>query len=277
MPPLATEPWSLHASGWSQVGPPLRPSPEDLQRVQIAWADSLPGGIPARRLDILSLGVTPETALFPWAPDFDLTAIDRNREMIRAVWPGDEPNRRAVAGNWLRMPFAKASFDLILSDFAFGMLVGADQLLGLAVELRRVLRPDGRVVTRHFARPAQPESVDAIAQAAGAAQMRNFHELKLRLLMAIESKTPETGVRLSEVHDCFQRLFPDRALLASRLGCDLRTVSTIDVYRGLDARYAFHSLAEVARAFHDFHLAKGPAGQYPSAELCPVFSLAPKP
>jgi hypothetical protein len=50
----------------------------------------------------------------------------------------------------------------------------------------------------------------------------------------------------------------------------------IDVCRGLDARSAFHSLAEVARAFHDFHLAKGPAGQCPSAELRPVIFLAPK-
>jgi len=242
-----------------------------------AWTDSLPAGIPGRRLEILSLGVTPEIALFPWAADFHLTAIDSSDEMIRTVWPGDGPDRKAVLGNWLRMPFAAASFDLVLSDAGLVMMVGAERLVALAREVRRLLRQDGRVVLRHVARPAQPESTDAIVQAIDSGQLQNFNELKLRLLMAVESRTPGSGVRLSEVHACFERLFPDRALLASRLGCELRTVSMIDSYREQDASYAYHSLAEVARAFDDFLLVPGPPGQYPSAGCCPVFSLTPKP
>ena len=241
-----------------------------------AWRESLPAGIPGRRLDLLSLGVTPEIALFPWAADFYLTAIDSSEEMIRAVWPGNGPNRTAALGEWVRIPFSGASFDLVLCDAGLTVLVDGQRRAALAGELRRLLRPDGRVVMRHFAQPERPERADAIVHAIDAGQLRNFHELKLRLLMAIESETPEAGVRLGEVHERFQRLFPDRALLASRLGCDLRTVSTIDSYRAQDARYAFPSLAEVALAFDDFILVQGPAGHYSGADCCPVFSLTPK-
>jgi hypothetical protein len=118
--------------------------------------------------------------------------------------------------------------------------------------------------------------VDAIVRATEAGQLQNFHELKLRLLMAVESENPGAGVRLTDVYDCFQRTFPDRDLLANRLGCDLQTVSTIEAYRGRDTRYAFSSLDELAQAFDGFSLVPGPAGHYPAADLCPVFSLTPK-
>jgi SAM-dependent methyltransferase len=247
-----------------------------LPRIHRAWLDSLPAGIPHRRIEILTLGVTPEIALFPWSTDFHLTAIDASEDMIRSVWPGDAPNRRAVLGNWLAMPFADASFDLIVTDTGLALVVGAEKLRAAANELGRVLRKYGRVAMRHFARPSIPETFEDIVRATETGQLRNFHELKLRLLMAVESQSAGTGARLADVHDRFQHLFPDREQLANRLGCDLRTVSAIDAYRGRDARYSFHSLGEVAQAFDEFLLSPGPAGHYPAAECCPVFSLTPK-
>jgi SAM-dependent methyltransferase len=273
----AVEPWAMHAARWARLGPPLRPCPEDLRRLREAWADSLPCGIPGRRIDILSLGVTPEVALFPWADEISLSAIDSSEEMIRTVWPGNGIHRKAVIGTWLQMPFADASFDLIVCDAGLVQLTGIESLAVLGRELRRLLRNDGRVAMRHFARPAQSESAEAIRSATEAGRVHNFHELKLRLLMALESKTPGLGVRLGDVWDCFGRMFPDRTLLAERLGCDLQTVSTIDAYRGQDARYSFLPLGELAQAFDGFHLAQGPAGNYPFAECCPVFLLTPKP
>ena len=272
-----SEPWSAFSTGWNQLGSPLRPCPEDLPRIHQAWLDSLPAGLPQQRIEVLALGVTPEIALFPWAPDFHLTAIDASEDMIRSVWPGNTPSRRAVFGNWLGMPFADASFDLIITDTGLALVVGAEKLRTAANELRRVLRKDGRMAMRHFARLSPPETLETIVRATETGQLRNFHELKLRLLMAVESETPDRGARLSDVYDCFQRLFPDRALLANRLGCDPRTVSTIDAYRDRDARYAFHSLADLSQAFDEFLLVLGPAGHYAAAGCCPVFSLTPKP
>jgi len=248
-----------------------------LRRFHRAWLDSLPHEIPQRRLDILSLGVTPEIADYPWASDLQLTAIDASEEMIQKVWPGDNATRKAVLGNWLALPFPEASFDLILNDAGLLLMAGAEKLRAAAEELRRVLRPDGRVVLRHFARVSPAESLDAIAEAAEHGKFSNFNELKLCLLMAIEAGKAGAGVRLAEAHECFQQLFPDRAQLASRLGCDPRTVATIDAYRGREARYTFHSLDEMAQAFDAFTLQVGPPGHYPAAERCPVLVFTPKP
>lgn len=226
---------------------------------------------------MLTLGVTPELALFPWAADFHLTALDASAEMIRNVWLGDNPNRKAVLGNWFEMPLPDASFDLLLADSCLTPIASKEKLRAVGREFRRVLRQDGRVAMRHFARPSAPESLKAIVEATETGQLRNFHELKLRLLTAVEAEGSGDGVLLTDVYNCFQRLFPDREALAQRLGCDPATVSTIEAYRGQDTRYAFPSLAELAQAFDGFSLNPGPAGSYPAAELCPVFSLTPKP
>jgi SAM-dependent methyltransferase len=274
---LRREPWAAHARHWNRLGPPLRPSPEDLERLHDAWLQSLPGAVPERRIEILSLGVTPEIAAFPWADDFRLTAIDASDMMIQAVWPGDGPRRKAVHGDWLAMPFAAASFDLAVSDCGLAPLSAPGQLAALGRELRRVLRPAGRVVMRHLARPARPETVAAVVRAAGAGQLAGFHELKLRLLMALTGEHPGSGVRLGDAWDCFASRFPDRGTLAARLGCPPEVIATIDAYRDRDARYIFPSLAELVQVFPGFILAAGPAGHYPFAECCPVFALTPAP
>lgn len=271
------EPWAVLAEQWSHLGSPLRPVAEDMRRLQTAWRDSLSEGVPARRLDILLLGVTPEIARFSWAADFHLTALDASAMMIRAVWPGDAPGRQAVLGDWLKMPFAAASFDLVLCDC--GLVVAADTTLfaPLGKELQRVLRPGGRVAMRHFSRPPQLESTAAIVQAVEAGSLRDFNELKLRLLMALHGDRPDLGVGLSDALASFERLFPDREALAAKLGCPLPIIATIDAYRRRDARYTFPTVAEVAAAFTGFSLKLGPAGHYAFADRCPVFVLTPTP
>jgi SAM-dependent methyltransferase len=268
-------PWSAHATSWARVASPLRPCPEDLQRLKETWVTSLPAGIPGRCIEVLMLGVTPELALYPWAEKTSLRAIDSSEEMIRSVWPGDRPDRKAVLGQWERMPFADASFDLIVSDDGLAMLPEMASLTAVAGELRRLLRRDGRVVMRLFAPTDSLDTEASIVAATEAGEMHNFHGLKLRLLLALDSQTAGRGVRVGDVWDCFERLFPDRESLARRLGCDLQTVATIDTYRGRDGRYIFRSLAEVARVFEGFRMVQGPAGHYPFAEYCPVFSLTP--
>jgi SAM-dependent methyltransferase len=226
-------------------------------------------------LEVLLLGVTPEIARFPWAADFFLTAVDASEAMIRSVWPGDDSRRRAIRSGWLETRFAAGSFDLILSDCGLTPLAGPGQLPALGNQLKRWLRPDGRVVMRHLARPAGAVSPDGLARLVAAGALRNFHELKLRLLMALPESA--AGVRLGGAWECFQKLFPDRSALAARLGCSREIIDTIDAYRGREDGYVFPALDELARVFAGFSLAAGPAGRYPFAECCPVFSLTPRP
>lgn len=74
--------WIEHAATWDHFGPPLRPHPLDMARVQ-ALCDSH-GGHNQR---VLLLGVTPEYALLPWPTGTAFTAIDKCRDMIAKVWP----------------------------------------------------------------------------------------------------------------------------------------------------------------------------------------------
>ncbi len=224
---------------------------------------------------MLSLGVTPAIASFGWAEDYFLTAADASEVMIRSVWPGDGPNRQAVQASWQELPFAADTFDLIVSDGGLVPLAVPGQLAALGRELRRVLRPAGRVVMRHFIRPVPAELPADLVDALKTGNIRSFHELKLRLVMALAETA--TGVRLADVWECFQRWFPDREALAARLGCPLEVIATIDAYREREARYVFPDLTELAQTFARFSLAVGPAGHYPFAPCCPVFCLTPQP
>lgn len=273
--PVVAGPWSTHAVGWSRIASPLRPCPEDLARLKETWIASLPNGIPRRRIDVLMLGVTPEIADFSWADEMTLCAVDSSEDMIRAVWPGDGPGRRAILGRWESMPLPDASFDLIVSDDGLAVLVEMASITAVAGQLRRLLKPGGRVVMRQFVRTGKAETEQSILAATEAGEMPNFHGLKLRLLLMHDARASGNGVRLGDVWNCFQRLFPDREALARRLGCRLETIGTIDTYRERDGRFIFRSLAEIAEIFNAFAMAEGATGNYPFAEYCPVFSLTP--
>jgi SAM-dependent methyltransferase len=272
----AREPWEVLADHWSWLGPPLRPVPQDMERLQRAWLASLPPGLPDRALDILLLGVTPEVAQFPWCSRWTLTALDASPAMFRAVWPGDAPHRRGVLGDWLQTGFADAAIDLVLTDAGLVALGSLERVAALSRELRRVLRPGGRVVVRHFIRPVPAELAAALPAAARAGEIRNFNELKLRLLMTMPA-APTTGrVSLPATLAAFNGLFPDRAALAAQLGCAPEIVATIDAYGTRDDGYVFASQAELVQCCQEFELALGPPGEYPLAGCCPVFCLTPR-
>jgi SAM-dependent methyltransferase len=267
--------WTELARRWSYVSSPLRPCPEDLQRMVSAWRQSGCTPLPDRPLEVLMLGVTRELAAFAWAEDFSLTCTDANEAMIRAVWSGNGPRRRALHADWLKLPLADASFDLVLSDCGVNVLGNLGQLGELGREVHRLVRSDGRVVMRRYAHPVPLESVDGLIRAAGTGSVSSFSEFKLRLLLTLA--TDHSSVRLGDAWDCFQRHFADRQTLAGQLQCSLETVNSIDAYQDQDTRYLFASQNELEQAFASFSLTHGPPGTYPLADCCPVFALTPRP
>jgi ubiquinone/menaquinone biosynthesis C-methylase UbiE len=83
-------------------------------------------------------------------------AVDPSREMIerarsKAARPGADVRFETAAAQAL--PFADASFDLALATIMLHHL-GRPAREGLAAELRRVLRPGGRVLVVDFAKAA---------------------------------------------------------------------------------------------------------------------------
>lgn len=262
--------WNKLAEHWSKIKSPLHPNEEDLQRFQKTWLDTLPNA--PVHVDVLVLGVTPELVSFPWAPETKLTAVDNNEDMIRLVWLGDTENRKVIQGNWLELPVEDSSFDLIVSDNA-PCIVG--DLEKFSKELRRVIRPDGRIVMRNFSRPDEPETIDQLVAEINAGNLKNFYEFKMRFDIALQGKTGK-NVRLGDMWTKFNELFPDRDLLASQLECTRGEVDNIDIYKDINDTYAFYTIEEMVAGFPEFTVTVGPEGHYDFADRCPIYSLIPK-
>ncbi len=116
------------------LGPPLRPSPEDVATIERVARD-------ANAQRALILGVTPEVATCAWPEGARLTAVDVSEEMIARVWPATAVSHgaRAIRGDWRALPLEDASVDAVTVGAAFHWF---DERAARA-EIRRVLRPPG--------------------------------------------------------------------------------------------------------------------------------------
>ena len=84
------------------------------------------------------------------APGARVLGVDFSREMLRRA----DPDRVAyVAGDALALPLGDASVDLVTIAFGLRNLPDPGQGLG---ELRRVLRPGGRLLVCEFSHPTAP-------------------------------------------------------------------------------------------------------------------------
>src|SRR5437016_4809001 len=98
MPPETV--WDRHARQWHTLGPPLRPSAQDIEIME-RTVDAHYAASGRSSMDAVLLGVTPEIATMRWPRVTRLRAFDRNPSMIKQVWPGN-PQIDAVAAcaNW---------------------------------------------------------------------------------------------------------------------------------------------------------------------------------
>src|SRR5580698_11337179 len=103
--------WLATSRRWNQIGPPLRPSPEDIG-FYAAHIDRWVLGNGSPRA--LILGVTPELYRLSWPCGTNLLAVDRTRGMIDAVWPG--PRSAVLCADWTAMFLPARSRDIALCD-----------------------------------------------------------------------------------------------------------------------------------------------------------------
>ena len=254
--------WDDHAGQWSLLASPLRPHGDDEANLRRALgrADGLH----------LLLGVTPEYARLVDR----VVAIDHNAAMIRALWTDDLPGKLALQGDWLNLPLREANFDACIGDGCLNLLACPLQYERLFVQLRRVLRPGGRLALRVFARPDAGETCASVCERALGAEIGNFHAFKFRLAMAIAAETGDSNVAVAAIYQVFTRLVPDRSELAARTGWSAAQIATIDAYRDAPAWYSFPTLAEVRASFpHDLSEIEVLHGAYELSERCPLFVL----
>lgn len=92
--------------------------------------------------------------------DVVVAMIDRARELLASV-----PNVELVVGDCISLPFADASFEVVVSRYAFHHFQEPARVLA---EMRRVCKPHGRLVVCDILASEDP------------AKARAFHELEMR-------------------------------------------------------------------------------------------------
>jgi SAM-dependent methyltransferase len=254
--------WQELAKQWHRLGSPLRPCAEDVENFRQAM-----GSDPGRSL---LMGVTPE--LSELSPT--LTAIDNSAAMIAALWTHQNIGNVAIQGDWLDLPFPKGAFDTIIGDGCLTLLSHPLQYEKFFGQLSRVISPGGKILLRVFVSPEQGESRELVCHEALNGKIKSLHAFKWRLSMAIASETADHNLNVAETHATFDRLIPDRKLLASVTGWRAEDIETIDFYRGSEARYSYPTLAQVRQAIHPSLKETGLIyGHYELAERCPLLSF----
>ncbi|MEX1017329.1 MAG: class I SAM-dependent methyltransferase [Phycisphaeraceae bacterium] len=259
---VALEHWRQIARQWRQVGPPLRPTEQDLAVVGEAiraWGHR--HGQPRA----LVLGVTPEYYHLPWPAGASVLAVDHTQAMIDAVWPG--PRGAALCAEWTDLPLAAGSRDIALCDGGLHLLAYPHEQQRFVRALHRVVAPGGLCLLRLFVPPPQRESPAAVIDDLLRRRIASLSGLKFRLWMALQREVAR-GVALAAVWETVHRVEPDWAQLASHVGWSLEHLSAIDTYRDSATRYCLPTEAAVRQLF-----CESPGGFTLEARHTPTYEL----
>ncbi|HEY5565434.1 MAG TPA: class I SAM-dependent methyltransferase [Rhodothermia bacterium] len=263
--------WQGIARLWSQVGPPLRPSLEDLRFVEQAVNRKNDRTDPFR---VLILGVTPELYELPWPDETEVVSADHTAAMIDEIWPG--PPGTAHLTEWTSLPFATDSHHIVLCDGGLHLVKYPDGSRQLAQEVRRILLPGGLCILRLFLPPRKRESVDSVLTDLLAGGIGNLNLLKFRLWMALH-EDPAEGVELRKVWDAVHSAAPDLERLATNIGWSPDHMLAINTYRGSQNRYHFLDMNDVTKLFCEdrggFEVESVHVPTYELGEQCPTLVL----
>jgi SAM-dependent methyltransferase len=267
--------WNERAQQFRQLGPPLRPSGEDIRVMETAVADwyvrqSHDG------LRALLCGVTPEIADMTWPPGTELLAVDQSEAMIRCLWPGDiDAWRQAECGNWLTLPQPEGWFDVVVGDGCFSGMSYPDGYRALAASIHRVLKNQGILIIRFFVRPEVGEPLQDLFSALTAGRIGSFHAFKWRLATVLQPSSKE-GVRLGDIWKTWVSAEIDKNTLMATTGWPEEAINTIAQYEGQDIHWWFPTLKEVrAILLESFEEIAVYVAGYELAERCPIVVIRP--
>jgi hypothetical protein len=243
--------WLALARSYSTLGQPLRPSPDDIGFMERATAE-LAAREPTRPLRALLLGVTPAVADMRWPTRSSLLAVDSSAAMVKAVWPGNVPQRRwAVCGNWLSLPLRRGSFQVVIGDGSLNCLHYPEGYCALAKVLSGVLCDEGALVLRCYVQPEEREAPEQIVADALSGEIPTFHHFKFRLLMALQPSARQ-GVPVKEVYNVWTQRRLGQRLTNCRAGWTKQDTDMIQLYRDSPTVHTFPTLAESSDVLRRF-------------------------
>lgn len=262
--------WHQIVSDWSLVGPPLRPAAEDtavMERMVCDWHRN------SGRCDFQAgvLGVTPEIVGMKWPQFANITAFDKEPAMISNLWPREGiPGTTAICCNWLSLPVADGTLDVIVGDGSLTQLAFPDEYRKVIRELARVMVSGGILVLRLFVAPHERESVDTVFEKLWGGHVENFNAFRWRLLMSLQ-ENPDTGVCIGDAWEAWHSRIPSPELLANALGWPMDVVGVIDRYRSATTVYSFPSLEAVRAVLEpNFYLAERIIPSYQDGDRYPT-------
>lgn len=265
--------WERQLPAWELLGPPLRPSPEDVASFE---AIVVACGRACGRLRGLVLGATPELARLRWGAHAQVWAVDRSPAMLEHVWPGHPaPGQGGLCADWQRLPLPDHSCDVVLGDGSFTQLEFPAGYRGVAQSIRQVLNDCGVAAFRCFVKPEKPEAPERVVADLWAGHIPNFHVFKWRLAMALQPSVEE-GVELHAVWTYWAQAV-DPVKLARHLRWPPEVIATMNNYRGLRARYTFPTLAQLRQVLRpDLIEVRCEFPSYALGDRCPLLTLQPR-
>ena len=210
--------WTLRAAHLDLWTSPVRPSSEDVGmfKNQLEAADKT-----------LLLGVTQE--LEPLAT----LAVDHNPAVIEIH------RAHAILADWAELPF-ESEFDAVIGDGSLTVFQGTPHRF--FQQVKKVLKPNGRLILRQYVSPEEKEDLAAVAAEKG---KMGFHAFKWRVAHVLADP-------YVKVEDLYRAMRP------------IWDHPTLEIYRGSDLSYYFPKLSEIPPWDHIQF------GGYELAELCPV-------
>jgi len=274
---VVSDHWKYNAQHWQYVRPPLKPTAQDIAFIEAAiseWHTATDRTSPT----ILVLGVTPELCRLSAKVTRNAIAIDRSAAMIQTAYMNILGlGLSVVRGDWLTMPLASSSVDLVLGDGCPNNASYPSGQSQLFRELHRLLRLNGRCFMRFFVQGEEPETTDRVFADLSAGLIQSFHVLKWRLVMASQRDAVE-GVRLDNAWNLLTEKWRDLNHLATRYNWPIQEVRTIEVYRKTSTIFHFPTLAQY-RAFLPtvgFSVIEVITPSYKLGERCPTILLERK-
>jgi hypothetical protein len=241
--------WQRLSQQWDYVGPPFRPTPEDIGFAS-AVLNSMPSAEQTGALTSMMLGVTPELATV-LAKTRSLE-IDHSIGMIDWSWTKFPRSHLAtpIAGQWTNLPVRNDCIDLILGDGCNIQLEfpGAYQIWFR--EMARVLQPGGKVAIRVFVSPETPEHSNAVIDDLMHRRIGNSNALRMRLFMALQPSAT-IGVAVSDIAAFWASAQIDENFLVTELGWPTAAIGIFEVFKNLNLRYSFPTLAELKTVYSD--------------------------
>ena len=255
--------WHGLFRAWSDLPTPVR--------VGAGVIAGIKNEVAAVRGPILLLGMT--SGLFDAGTD--ITAVDGSADLVRDLWPGNTPMRRAVVADWLRLPFAPDSFAACVGDGSLISFDYPDRLRSVFNSVADCLKPGGRFACRMFLAPEAGGTIADLKVALDQGRPPAFQHFKLCFAAAIGTESGNPNVFVAQIPEIFDAHFSDRSKLAAATGWDLGEIDTIDLYRKSDATYAFptrrQTLSVIPTSFRNVSFV--PVADHPLGTRWPILVM----